>query len=296
MPQDELAAGLSGQPESIQPQTLLAQVLDRANLQRAVKQMRQNKGAPGIDGMTVDELPKYLRDHWLEIRAQLEAGKYQPQPVKRVEIPKPDGKTRPLGIPTVLDRFIQQSIAHVISAQWEPHFHRHSYGFHPQILLEPEFAGSLGKRQAREIVRLRVLLPVDEMPGWRDAQRVGEHRGARMRRGPQPDDLRPEATGVMTVRYCLVCRRKSALLSPLNLPNVAGRGEGARHVIAGSVLERWRRSTPCSSPVNMAATGYRSPIAACFGPIVPYSVPTVLMIPVRWSWQGRCPEPSRRRL
>ena len=131
-PQDELAAGLSGQPESIQPQALLAQVLDRANLQRAVKQVRRNKGAPGIDGMTVDELPKYLQDHWPEIRAQLETGKYQSQPVKRVEIPKPDGKTRPLGIPTVLDRFIQQAIAQVISAQWEPHFHRHSYGFRPR--------------------------------------------------------------------------------------------------------------------------------------------------------------------
>ena len=140
-PQDELAAGLSGQPESIQPEALLAQVLDRANLQRALKQVRRNKGAPGIDGMTVDELPKYLRDHWLEIGAQLEAGSYCPQPVKRVDIPKPDGKTRPLGIPTVLDRFIQQAIAQVISAQWEPHFHRHSYapkevplgdGFRPQ--------------------------------------------------------------------------------------------------------------------------------------------------------------------
>ena len=108
-PQDELVAGLSGQPESIQPEALLAHVLERANLQRALKQVRQNKGAPGIDGMTVDELPQYLRDHWLEIRAQLEAGKYQPQPVKRVDIPKPDGKTRPLGIPTVLDRFIQQA-------------------------------------------------------------------------------------------------------------------------------------------------------------------------------------------
>ena len=131
-PQDELVAGLSGQPESIHSQELLAQVLDRANLQRALKQVRQNKGAPGIDGMTVDELPQYLRDHWLEIRAQLEAGRYQPRPVKRVDIPKPDGKTRPLGIPTVLDRFIQQAIAQVISAQWEPHFHRHSYGFRPQ--------------------------------------------------------------------------------------------------------------------------------------------------------------------
>ena len=132
MPQDELAAGLSGQPESIQTQALLAQVLERANLQRALKQVRQNKGAPGIDGMTVDELPDYLRCRWPEIRAQLGAGVYRPRPVKRVEIPKPDGKTRALGIPTVLDRFIQQAIAQVISAQWEPHFHRHSYGFRPQ--------------------------------------------------------------------------------------------------------------------------------------------------------------------
>jgi RNA-directed DNA polymerase len=98
-PQDERVAGSSGQPESIHTQALLAQVLDRANLQRALKQVRQNKGAPGIDGMTVDELPDHLRHHWLEIRAQLEAGSYQPQPVKRVDIPKPDGKTRPLGIP-----------------------------------------------------------------------------------------------------------------------------------------------------------------------------------------------------
>ena len=131
-PQDELVAGSLGQPESIPSQALLAQVLERANLQRALKQVRQNKGAPGIDGMSVDALPDYLQDHWPEIRAQLEAGRYRPQPVKRVDIPKPDGKIRPLGIPTVLDRFIQQAIAQVVSAQWEPHFHRHSYGFRPQ--------------------------------------------------------------------------------------------------------------------------------------------------------------------
>ena len=123
---------MSGQPESIHTQALLAQVLDRANLQCALKQVRQNKGAPGIDGMTVDALPEYLRDHWRSLRAQLINGSYRPQPVRRVEIAKPDGSARPLGIPTVLDRFIQQAIAQVISAQWEPHFHRHSYGFRPR--------------------------------------------------------------------------------------------------------------------------------------------------------------------
>lgn len=131
-PQDELVAGLSGTPESILPQALLAQVLDRANLRRALKQVRQNKGAPGLDGMTVEALPDYLRHHWPEIREQLEMGGYCPQPVKRVEIEKADGKKRPLGIPTVLDRFIQQAIAQVISAQWEPHFNPHSYGFRPK--------------------------------------------------------------------------------------------------------------------------------------------------------------------
>ena len=88
LPLDEPVAGSDGQPESIPPCALLAQVLDRANLQRALKQVRRNKGAPGIDGMTVDELPEHLLHHWLEIRAQLEAGHYRPQPVKRVEIPK----------------------------------------------------------------------------------------------------------------------------------------------------------------------------------------------------------------
>jgi group II intron reverse transcriptase/maturase len=131
-PRDERAAGSSGQPESIQPNALLAQVLARDNLQRALKQVRRNKGAPGIDGMTVDELPQFLKHHWLEIRAQLEVGSYRPQPVKRVDIAKPDGKTRSLGIPTVLDRFIEQALAQVISAQWEPHFHERSYGFRPQ--------------------------------------------------------------------------------------------------------------------------------------------------------------------
>lgn len=131
-PQDELVAGSPRSPNSVPPLALLDQVLDRANLQRALKQVRQNKGAPGIDGMSVDELPEYLRQHWPAIRTQLATGCYRPQPVRRVEIPKGKGKTRPLGIPTVLDRFIQQAIAQVLSAQWEPHFHPNSFGFRPQ--------------------------------------------------------------------------------------------------------------------------------------------------------------------
>ena len=99
---DEPEAGERSEPESIPNATLLARVLARENLQRALKQVRQNRGAPGVDGMTVDALPSYLRHHWLEIRAQLEAGTYCPQPVKRVEIPKPDGRKRRLGIPTVV--------------------------------------------------------------------------------------------------------------------------------------------------------------------------------------------------
>ncbi len=127
------------EPEAIDGQTvqpmhgeLLARVLERANLQRALKQVRHNKGAPGIDGMSVDQLPQYLKHHWLELRAQLEAGSYCPQPVRRVEIDKADGRKRMLGIPTVLDRFLQQAIAQIVSAQWEPHFHPHSYGFRPK--------------------------------------------------------------------------------------------------------------------------------------------------------------------
>lgn len=129
--QDEAKAGERRTAESTQTEALFSRVLERENLQRALKQVRQNKGAPGIDGMTVDELPDYLKHHWPELREQLVNGTYRPQPVRRVEIPKPDGKTRSLEIPTVLDRFIQQAIAQVISAQWDPHFHPHSFGYRP---------------------------------------------------------------------------------------------------------------------------------------------------------------------
>jgi RNA-directed DNA polymerase len=133
LPRDEPAAGELPVPESTANVTLSERVLTRANLQRALKQVRSNRGAPGIDGMSVDDLPGYLREHWSGIRAKLVAGNYYPQPVRRVEIPKPDGRKRLLGIPTVLDRFIQQAIAQVVSEQWDPHFHPRSYGFRPQL-------------------------------------------------------------------------------------------------------------------------------------------------------------------
>lgn len=128
---DEVVTGEVASPDSNQPQVTLEAVLERSNLQRALKQVCQNKGTPGLDGMSVEALKPYLKEHWLRLHAELEAEQYRPQPVRRVEIPKPDGKTRPLGIPTVVDRFIQQAIAQVISADWEPHFHPHSYGFRP---------------------------------------------------------------------------------------------------------------------------------------------------------------------
>ena len=113
-------------------ESLLAQVLEPDNLVRALQQVKRNKGAPGVDGMTVAMLPKYLKQHWRELREQLLNGSYQPQAVKRVEIPKADGRKRKLGIPTVVDRFIQQAVAQVLSRQWEPEFHPHSYGFRPK--------------------------------------------------------------------------------------------------------------------------------------------------------------------
>lgn len=106
-------------------------VFERENMQTALKRVESNKGAAGIDGMKVQDLRDYLKAHWLEVREVLESGKYQPSPVRRVEIPKPDGGVRQLGIPTVLDRLIQQAIAQVLTPMFEEVFSPHSYGFRP---------------------------------------------------------------------------------------------------------------------------------------------------------------------
>ncbi|MDP2662180.1 MAG: group II intron reverse transcriptase/maturase, partial [Dehalococcoidia bacterium] len=104
---------------------------ERENLERALKRVESNRGAPGVDGMGVEALRPYLRDHWAEIREALENEQYRPSPVKRVEIPKPGGGMRLLGIPTVLDRLVQQAIAQRLVPLFESHFSPQSYGFRP---------------------------------------------------------------------------------------------------------------------------------------------------------------------
>jgi RNA-directed DNA polymerase len=111
---------------------LMEEVCVRGNLGRAWKRVQGNKGGPGVDGMTIDDAKGYLREHWPNIRSQLLEGTYQPQPVKRVEIPKPDGGIRKLGVPCVVDRLIQQALLQVLQERWDPTFSEHSYGFRPE--------------------------------------------------------------------------------------------------------------------------------------------------------------------
>lgn len=110
---------------------LMEEVCERENLNKALQRVRNNQGSPGIDGMTVDKLRDYLIQHWPTIREQLLAGTYKPNAVKRVTIPKPDGGERKLGIPTALDRFIQQAILQVLQPIWDSTFSDRSYGFRP---------------------------------------------------------------------------------------------------------------------------------------------------------------------
>src|SRR5713226_186194 len=113
-------------------QRVMEEVCERENRRAALKRVKANQGSPGIDGMTVEQLPEYLQQHWPAIREQLLSGTYKPQAVKRVEIEKQDGSgMRKLGIPTVLDRFIQQAVMQVLQRQWDPTFSDSSYGFRP---------------------------------------------------------------------------------------------------------------------------------------------------------------------
>jgi len=121
----QIAESLGGNPR------LMEMILERRNMFSALKRVRSNKGAPGVDGMTVNQLGGYLRRHWPKIREELLNGTYNPFPVRRKEIPKPDGGVRLLGIPTVLDRLIQQAISQILGQVWDPTFSEFSYGFRP---------------------------------------------------------------------------------------------------------------------------------------------------------------------
>lgn len=136
-------------------QHLLEQILSRENMEQAWKRVRANKGAPGVDGITIEQFPDQTRSHWKTIRESLMTGSYLPLPVKRVEIPKPTGGTRPLGIPTVLDRLIQQSIAQVLTPIFDPDFSESSFGFRPRRSAKDAV------RQVREYIRQGYRIAVD---------------------------------------------------------------------------------------------------------------------------------------
>jgi RNA-directed DNA polymerase len=134
---------------------LLERILSRENMQQAWKRVKANKGAAEMDGMSIKAFPAYARDHWDEIRDALYAGTYQPSPVRRVEIPKATGGTRPLGIPTVLDRLIQQAIAQVLTPIFDPCFSDASFGFRPGRSAHDAVY------QVREIIRKGYRIAVD---------------------------------------------------------------------------------------------------------------------------------------
>jgi RNA-directed DNA polymerase len=122
----------SGPESPARTDRLMEEVCERENLKEALRQVKSNKGSAGVDGITVSQLTDYLKQHWPVIREQLLNGAYEAKPVRRVEIPKPDGGVRKLGIPTVLDRFIQQAVMQVLQRRWDSTFSDHSYGFRPR--------------------------------------------------------------------------------------------------------------------------------------------------------------------
>jgi len=128
---DEATSGTGREDAPVVQDNLLERVLEADNLRRALRQVRRNGGAPGIDGMTVEELPEHLKEHWPRQKESLLNGAYRPQPVRRVTIPKPGGGERQLGVPTVLDRFVQQALMQVLQEEWDDGFSPSSYGFRP---------------------------------------------------------------------------------------------------------------------------------------------------------------------
>ena len=146
-PGSEVSAAAHGCESPAETWNLMEEVCQRDNLRMAHDRVKANKGSPGIDAMTVNELYEHLKEHWPGYRNQLLSGTYRPSPVKRVEIPKPGGGVRKLGIPTVVDRFIQQALMQVLQGYWDRTFSEHSYGFRPRR------SAHLAVAQAQEYIR-----------------------------------------------------------------------------------------------------------------------------------------------
>src|ERR1039458_9109483 len=127
----EASGAMNGTENPASTNRLMEEGCKRENLKAALRRVKANKGSPGVDGMTVGDIKDYLKQHWPAIREQLLSGTYEPKPVRRVEIAKPDGGVRKLGIPTVLDRFIQQAVMQVLQRRWDRTFSDYSYGFRP---------------------------------------------------------------------------------------------------------------------------------------------------------------------
>jgi RNA-directed DNA polymerase len=164
----------------------MEQVVAADNMRRALKRVRANQGNPGVDGMTVRQLPEFLKQAWPSIRQALLEGAYQPQPVKRVEIPKPDGGVRQLGIPTVVDRLIQQALLQVLDPHYDPNFSPNSYGFRPgksahQALAAARSSVASGKAWVVDLDLEKFFDRVnhDVLMG-RLAQRIGDRRLLRL--------------------------------------------------------------------------------------------------------------------
>lgn len=184
---------------------LMEMVIEGSNVLKALKRVKQNKGSPGIDGMTVEELSEHLKQNWETLRAELLAGTYQPQPVREVEIPKSGGGVRKLGIPTVLDRWIQQCILQVLQPMIDPSFSEHSYGFRPGRSAH----GAVAKAQRYVQAGRRVVVDVDlenffdrvnhDVLRGRLAKRIGDKRMLRIIRRYLEAGIM--ADGITTERY-----------------------------------------------------------------------------------------------
>ena len=140
--------------ERMDTSSLMEQILSNDNLNGACLQVVRNKGAEGVDGMKYTELKEHLAKNGETIKEQLRTRKYKPQPVRRVEIPKPDGGVRNLGVPTVTDRFLQQAIAQVLTPIYEEQFHDHSYGFRPNRCAQQAILTALDMMNANDTIRM----------------------------------------------------------------------------------------------------------------------------------------------